>query len=462
MSDSDESKPKSRPGCVFYGVMVFLVGPIVLLFLAILTLVVRDVFAKQKLSDRRTAIEAQGLPVDSPSNQIYYNTLTSEENSQAWMAVLAQLESEEFLASSKGVSVFGQVADVPRDPNQPWPAEKATMEFVAKWEKLHQDTLKVAQKGGAVRFPIKFDSINTLLPEAQNMRGAARILKLRGEIAIRQGDADSLRENLDGLYGCGEVLDGDPILVSQLVSIAIDGVALDLLRGGLESGLLSKEDLKHFIEKSMARVQIGPQWKYSLYGERAAMLPIFEGESDAAGASGGPVATGMPFRGHDANTYLDLMDKAIEVDTTDLDEFAVGMRQVDQHMEARFTDGSIFQRFDNLLSGLLMPALNAMGNAFVREASSHRIAVLAMGTRLYQLENGEFPESLDDLKSLGLDPSALKPIGGKPFGYRVDDEGALLWGFDLQSDLKAVPNEPPELDGEDDDSARSWRWRVAK
>ena len=129
-------------------------------------------------------------------------------------------------------------------------------------------------------------------------------------------------------------------------------------------------------------------------------------------------------------------------------------------------DGNVFQKFDTLITAMMSPAVAAASGAFVREAAQRRIAALCIGIRLYEKRNGKMPTSLDDLKSLELgeltlDLAALLPPGGKPFGYRVEDDQVLVWGFDANQASETPSKPPPIEDGVPHaEMNKIWIWRL--
>ena len=62
---------------------------------------------------------------------------------------------------------------------------------------------------------------------------------------------------------------------------------------------------------------------------------------------------------------------------------------------------------------------------------ANRIAVLGLGIRKFERGKGRLPEDLNELIEVDIDPSKLRPLGGRPYGYRKADDGeAVLWGID--------------------------------
>ena len=168
----------------------------------------------------------------------------------------------------------------------------------------------------------------------------------------------------------------------------------------------------------------------------------------------------LPFRATDANNYLDLIDGVLETKTEDFDTFRQSLARQEEKLR-ELISGGLLAKFDSVVTGMITPALMAAGDAFVRQATAHRMAALGMAIRLYEFDNGRFPRSLNDLQPYGITGDLLLPAGGTPFGYKVEADRATLWGFDLRRE-SAVPPEPPEL-GEDEpyrQETQMWVWEM--
>ncbi len=370
------------------------------------------------------------------------------------------MESPEFRDTVEGVPIFdGKLeADFP-SPRQEWPAEAAARAFLDRWRDTHDKTMRLSMDARPVRFPIEWDSVNTLLPQTQQMRSAARLLALRGRLALYEEDAAATRRCIDALLGCAAALEQEPVLVSQLVSIAIDGMAIDILKIATERNLLRPQDLEYLINKVLRGTQIGSQWKVAIEGERAMMLPIFSDPQIAQASLGpGSAVTLLPFRSRDANHYLDLLDQALAVETEDISRFQIELTALEEKMQEQFSSRNIIGQLDSAITGMLVPAMGAAGGAFTRKTMMHRIAVLAMAVRLHTFQHDCLPASLDDLNIEGVEPSQLMPTGNKPFGYLTNDGTATLWGFDSSIGDRTVPTEPPLIDLNEPYAERKQQW----
>lgn len=483
MYESEHASNKKRGrSCLFYGLLLIVGMPLLLIALFVLIVLGRERSARRELNVRLDRIKAQGLPVDNASMQTYFNKLTSDEYTEAWLEAIAEATSDEFNDSCEGVPRFDASIDgeIPAskaeashrlegdagDSDEPWPEEGATRRFLARWNGLGNrvQRLALAQLAdGAkpVRFPLEFDSINTLLTNTQHMRQLARLLYARGMVAVFDRESTNARQNIAALIGCSKVLEGEPILVSQLVSIALDGMAMDVLKSALEYDVLESDDLAILLELVLERKDISKGWELAMNGERAMMLPIFDNPTMVTPQS----TPAIPFRSRDALNYLDVSDSVLAVATEDLDEFRTELAKIEANLQLLVSGGWI-QRMDSIVTGMLAPAIAPAGDAYVRNAMQHRIAVLGIGIRLFEEREGSFPDSLQILEEhrfgdYVIEETQLMPPGKKPFGYLVDSEGALLWGFDLQHE-QSTPDQPPvaELGEPYFEQKKYWKWRL--
>ncbi len=456
-------------GCLIYGILFFVGLPLLLGIIAVLLLIGRERSARQKLNARVESILAQGLPVDNASMTIYHKSLTSADHTQAWLDVLEELTGESFNASYEGVPLFDAKIEQTSwpIPGTPWAEESAVRRFLEQWEPLHQQIADLSRQQlragvSPVRFPVQFDFVNTLLPNTQYSRSAARLLMLRGQLAVYDGDSGATRESIEALLGNSQVLAGEPIVISQLVSLAIDGMALELLKAALEHDTLTEPDLQDLLARVRKQTEIGPGWRYALQGERAMMLSVFLDPSLAAGSLPVNQAFMPPGRSHDALHFLDHMEGVLDLPTRDLDNFMAGLEYEEAELQ-RIASGGVLARLDSLLTSRLTPATAAVGKAFVRQATMHRLAALAIGVRLFERVHGRPPNTLVELQEFGLDPIQLSPPGKKPFGYVTDSQTSTIWGFDSALQ-KSTPDRLPKIDPSEANADRKkmWIWTLPR
>lgn len=463
--------PKKRRGCFFYALILLFALPLLLVGLVLLLLLGREGAARRQLDARKEQIAAQGLPVDNESLQAYYEKLTSAKNTDAWIELLAIARDKGFVEDCRELPILGRSeSEIPgrrsADEATPWETEDSVRSFLATWSELVQKTetlgLEHSQPDSRpVRFPIEFNSMETLLPDAQEMRTLARLLMLQGQTAVYDRDAETVKDSIQALNGCSRAMDGEPFLVGQLICSAVDGMSMQLLQRAIEFDVLDEEQLIALFENIYPGIDIADNWKTAWHGERGAVLPIF-GSSDLAKRNL-PNNVNIPFRSRDALSYLETIDGILEIPTSDLDEMKKQLVVQEDKLQARLS-GSILQQMDNMLTGMLSPAINGVGESFVQRASKHRIASLAIAIRVYEKRNEKYPTSLDDLAGMQMgdtpiDLDLLKPTGGKPFGYASSAEEVVLWGFNPREMTSTPAERPVVVEGRPySELLQSWIW----
>jgi hypothetical protein len=439
--------------------------PVFLALAVALTWYAREMAAQSRLNDRTAKLRTQGYPVDNASVQTYYTDQTDATNTDAWLAILEFLNSYEFNGSIKAnprLPYLGYGMDMEDHvPSQgDWADEDSVRDFLKQWKRLHTDITQLASASPnqkPVRLPIVFDGFKTLLPWIQEKRTIARLLSLYGSVALRDRDSAAVRAAIESILGTNQIIAGEPNLVAQLVSIAVDSHAILLLQQAIEQDALNAFDLESLLPKIMAATTIGDEWVAMLAGERGMALPGFRNPSDAGFDS--PIALS---RYVDANCYLDIMQSFQQIERSDLDEFLIQLKKCESAAWASMNSGWL-AKMDSALTSQAVPSISAVGEAFVRRAVSHRLAAQGIGLRLYEDRHGTLPESLNQLTEFSLDPTQLMPPGGKPFGYRVDGKTATLWGFDPSRGIdlrtsESVPIDPPVTSKDQPDASENDQW----
>ena len=75
--------------------------PVFLALAVALTWYAREMAAQSRLNDRTAKLRTEGYPVDNASMQTYYTEQTDATNTDAWLAILEFLKSDEFNESIK-------------------------------------------------------------------------------------------------------------------------------------------------------------------------------------------------------------------------------------------------------------------------------------------------------------------------------------------------------------------------
>ncbi len=143
----------------------------------------------------------------------------------------------------------------------------------------HMETLKLLRQAAArptCRFIRDYSrpSVDMLLPEIQFFRDAARILALSARYNASIGEIPAALDDVSSIMKISLHASSEPILISGLVGLAIDGIAVNNLIDILpfintdSLALLKRNDIHNFLSTS-------PSLAKNIYGEEALGLNVF-------------------------------------------------------------------------------------------------------------------------------------------------------------------------------------------
>jgi len=284
-------------------------------------------------------------------------------------------------------------------------------------------------------------------PQFAPLRNCARLLGLKAIMLAHRGRVD------DALAVCGDgfrvVKAGDePILIGALVQysiIAITSRSLEqILDGSQPSGSACRR-----LGTSVASIDLTRSLTVALTAERAMDMSLF----DQARASRDPVKFVWELSGpagenerppkvprnswfvrwwlaSDELMYLELMDRAIG-------DASLPYRKA-RHIEAEVEDRVRTHRGipAPLMTAILMPVYSRSHAARDRAIASLGLVEIALLLKAYRAEHGGYPQSLQQLGGLNGRPLPTDPFSGKPFVYRREGAGFLIysWGPNLKDD----------------------------
>lgn len=306
-----------------------------------------------------------------------------------------------------------------------------------------------------------------LFPGLGQSRNLARMGAARMDLAAARGDWDEFARAFEHTLGVSRVCDAQGFLISKLVSIAIDSLALDRARSILATAAVPEATLARLLRAmdSSARAPFAD----SIEAERLGMMDVIQnvftddgrgdgmiilskfrtmtGEAPPAGPGSWRIinVAGLLLPGKEATTAKcdELFDGI-----TSYAAAAPGARSALDFQPDRWVD-ELPRKFAPLK--VLAPAFGRAVGARDQHASLWEGTRVMLGVEIYKRRHGQYPESLAQLV-----PAILKEIPADPFnpgGYRyarlAPGEDAMGAGYTLYSvgadgkDEKGVEGQQP-------------------
>jgi len=309
-------------------------------------------------------------------------------------------------------------------------------------------TRAAAYAGGQCRYPVDFSQgINALLPHIQEARTLARILSLRLHVAVERGDIAAALESLRLQLALAATMDHEPLLITQLVRIAVISVALDDVRAIVGELPLTDPQLAE-LQALLATIDMKGPIKEGLIGERAMGFHTFHHLSQIKEVEILAGKDGRLQRPGDCLFYLELMQQMVEAADQQPQEARRAAQQVETTLKGRIGTQNPLDRLEIVVTALMFPATGKVFDASARTQAVRDSAIAGIGFRRYQLAHGNAPEKLAELVPqflAAVPPDPFSAAGPLIMVVEGDQFAIYSVGSDLQ-DGKSLLADPESVD----------------
>jgi hypothetical protein len=429
-----------RPGVI----LLLVVGGFFLLFVVVLG--GAWLASQHRLAAELEKIRAAGEPVTSEEAEAFYAAPPpGRDTTQLWLAALAPLDTPQFRADAKDLPLVGEGPDEIPLPGEPWPQLEAAEQLLSRYESSLENMRQAAREGGQARFPTRFaDGIAMPLPHVQRLRAGARLLELETVVAAHRGRPDDAVEAIVALFASARTLEQEPILISQLVRMALTGIARGRIAWLLSAGVLDDNQLKR-LDAELSAADYQDSIRRAMIGERAVGIQTFADPSrlgsDAPAFRPGFMSSG------DEIVYLQTMNEMIAAAELTGSERIRALAEVEARLKELASGTMAKLRYPMTL--LIVPAFSYTFEATTRNEADRHVTRIAVAIERFRLREGRLPSTLDELVPDFVDGLPTDPFGEGPLLYRVDATEYLVYsvGNNKVDDggLSEPPAQPPDI-----------------
>jgi hypothetical protein len=308
-------------------------------------------------------------------------------------------------------------------------------------------------------------SFDMLLPEMQSLRTAARLLVLDARREAADGNAEDALRDVARIQRIGRHAASEPILISNLVGIAIDTMALETLAQLLPT--LRKSDLATLDAPEIRDlVTTPPAMASHFYGEEAFGLSVFADMSD--NQLGVPTLVDLLGNGQPQPSALRTLPLSLLYRVFFLPADLAGYRSIMQKYQTEASRKEPYpdqtKRIDDIetqsrdrspgmLTSMIVPALGAVFRQQTRSVAHHRAATALVAATKERLETGAVPETFDELAAQLVPPASRDPFtADQPLVMKRTDDALLVYsiGPDGEDDGGPVAPAADKVEGNDD------------
>ncbi len=421
-AETDE-KPRKRLGCLFYSMAALLV----ILFIPMIVYQRWYANARDDLAAEMRRIVDRGEP-------LWFADLApeppdpNENGTGIFLSAVAKLvpQSQAF---------YELVAGEKPTP----PGKNDFFEIALDQNRPALELMRQAVRRPFFRLPLDYRTtqpISIQLEPIQQAREFSHLLKAETLQAIGEGDNDrAVAAIVDGLL-LSEMLRDEPLLITQLVRIAIAGVAIESLATLLAHVDLTPEQFAA-IDEQLALMESRFRLAHAILGERAMALTTMHNLGDnldlgdlASGRGGGGADPGMrvlnsapakPYRMNDEAFMLRIMSRYLDHIDQPGPEGKQGLQQIESEIFAAKVS------FRHILTCLLAPAVLQCREAGLRHRQRLANARLALRVARYRAKHGKFPGTLNAVADEKLSTVPPDVWSGKPLVFRVLADGFTIY-----------------------------------
>lgn len=384
-------------------------------------------------------IRARGEPATPEELEAYYAVPPADQDATSlWVAALEEVDRaiKPVSGDFRRLPVVGIEQSGPLvAPGAPWPEFEIAAQFLLESAPAMQALHKAADFGVAVRYPGKISDVATTMPlkRVQLIRDAARHLMLEAYVRAHQGDAAGVVDTLHGAIMLGQSMKDEPVVLSCLVRIAVDGMqyftTLSLL-GHVEFTDEQLAALQHDLESIDLRLNI----RRALCGDRVIGLTFFDDAARAATISSPKMLAARLMRPLDLSVYLMNIREGMSLTEQPWCDMYDGQTALWANVQSRSLPLHIMTNLVAFSPGMVItPA--------VRSECVRRVVIAALALERYRLSHGRPAVRLDALIPEFLAEVPQDPTSDKPLGYQADDSHYVVYCDNKILPLPAMPIE---------------------
>lgn len=400
---------------------------LICVFVPVMALVVWSSRSAGHVNARTAKLKQMGLPTESAELDAYYRISPGAEDVTAlYIAAQQDFSGSAFESDCRDLPIVGNSELEIPPPGQPWRDLETVQAFLAEYDAGMQALHQAVDKGGAARFPLDFDmGFAMLLPHSQNMRTCSRMLALEAHVKAHQGDAEGAAQALRAMRIMARSLENQPILVSQLVRIAMSGSAVDTTAKLLPHLELPDEELAR-LQEVFHQGDFRAGIRYALAGERVMGVAAFKNPTETFGPNSGVPRIPM-FRGsnEDLAFYLEIHTDLYDGLKAPFPDAFAAVDGTMAKMQNRISTPLGKMRY--VLTGMTLPAIDACVSAAARVEGSHRAIDGAIAIERFRRREARLPAGWNELVPELLPRVPLDPFDGKPIRYVIKPDGYLVY-----------------------------------
>lgn len=397
--------------------------------------------SRRQLAAELERIRRSGEPISAEDLDAYYEVPPDgRDTTKIWLTAVAPLDTAKFQADGKGLPIVGEPTENLPLPGEPWPPLDGAEQLLAKYERSLEGMHRAARLGGRARFPIDFtDGVRLLPPYLQQLRMGARLLALETIVNVHRGRPIDAVESVKAIFAVARSLELEPIMISQLVRMALGGNACERTGWLLSAGILDDDQLAS-LDAELAASDYQQSLRRALMGERVIGLQTFA-DPDGLKKQFAHLRF-TPFLDADQVLYLQVMAELIAAAEETGSARLTAVAGSDALIKAQ--SGATGAQMRYPMTFLLTPSLQPFAESVSRHEAVRDATRLAIAVERFRRKQGRLPDTLDELVPRFVSALLDDPFSGKSLQYHTSTTDYLVYSVGVNGVDDGGSDQPPE------------------
>jgi hypothetical protein len=252
---------------------------------------------------------------------------------------------------------------------------------------------------------------SSILPRMARFRVLSRWVGSAAVLAARDEDIDEAFNLISAQLHIASSLRHEPMLITQLVRVAIGGLAFDAMQKVLDENYPPDEHVPMVVAE-LDKLRSREPFARALEAEQCSILA-----HDRQLMAASYVA--RPFRLLDQSAYLEYMPQLIDLAVLPSCESRDALEKLEDELSG-LSKLKVSAR-------LVIPAASRALETQDRLVAQCDLAEMAMYLKQYKRRTGSYPEKLDAIVPECIQELPVDPFTGTPYIYRKEAEGFVMY-----------------------------------
>ncbi len=421
---------------------ILLIAIAVLIFIAIVLGGLYSLSSFSRLNQQLADLRSRGLPTNGEELNAWYTVPADvRDTTDLWIAATRANDTSRINTKAADMPLSAvELTEVP-PPGEKWAELEISRAFLKDLDQELHLIRDAADAGGIARYPIDFThGYNAILTDQQQLRRLAMLLSLSAYVHAHDRQSHEMLNDMKSIFAVSDSIRGEPILVSQLIRIAIHYIGCELVADMLPDGKWTDDELQN-LQIAISHADFRSEMRTAFHGELVMCL----NEIDRS-----PYPHSI-LRSANKSKAIDLWaESTVGLETSWLESLN-RHKKIDAELKTMSANSISRLTYKCLIK--IVPSISRCINTGIKAEARQNCCIATISAHRYRLKHSSLPHSLTDLQDFIPDDDTSKssrlidPFDEQPLRLKTSGDVVVIYsiGENRADDGGDVENKDPEV-----------------